>query len=119
MALDADAHLQAVARRFDVVCAGQFAHRRLDQVERFAGLERDLDLAALAPRQAGGVDLAGDQAHPPHVRERAGDDDAGEHEAEQHEQGAVVRMPEKRFVHQDGQRDVASHPGGGHADDEK
>ena len=99
--------------------AGQFAYRRLDQVECLARFERDLDLAALASRQAGGVDLAGDQAHAPHVGERAGDDDGGQHEAAQHEQRVVARMTEKQFVHHDGQHDVAGDPDRGQADDEK
>ncbi len=65
-------HLQAVARALHLFDAGQFADRRVQQVEGFAGFQRDLDQPALAIAERVGIGAAGDQAHPVQVRERAG-----------------------------------------------
>ena len=76
--------LQAVAGALDFFDARQLADRGIQQVERFAGFERDLDLSALAVAERVGIDVAGDQPHPLEVRERAGDDQQHRAHAGQH-----------------------------------
>jgi len=112
------ADLQAVAGALDLLHARQLADRRIQQVERLARLQRDLDLAALAVGQRARIDPAGDQAHPSQVRERAGDHEPDHHQAEQdHRLGAVADQRQRRPDHHRGEHE--QEPGRGEPGDEQ
>ena len=80
-------HLQAAARSLDVLHPRQFAHRRLDQVERGAGIERQFDPALLVVAQHRRIQSAGGQAHPAQVGDRADQGQRDRTPGQQPEQG--------------------------------
>ncbi|KAG1197876.1 hypothetical protein G6F35_012717 [Rhizopus arrhizus] len=90
------AHLQAACRAFHLFHPRQFAHGRLDHRERMAGIHRQFDLPALAPRQGGAIEAAGHQPDPPHMGHRTAQrgDHQEHHQQPEHPTGAVVHAAE-------------------------
>jgi hypothetical protein len=115
---DLGTHLQAVACALDFFRTRQFANGGVDQVEGFAGLQRNLDLPALAVGQRAGIDVSGDQTDAADMRHRAGDDEA-QRDQEQKEEKTVRRVAVEDAVPDHQQQDERERPGGGEAEDEE
>ena len=117
-AADLGAHLQAVARALDLGDARQFADRRVEQVERLAGLQRNLHLPALAVGERGLVDAPGDQPHPAQVRQRAGDHERHREHPRDHDR--PFQPADHRQVRpQSREQEHREQPGDGDAQDEE
>ena len=86
---DAGMDLEAVARAFDQLHAGQLADRGVHEVEGLARRERKLHLAAMAVAQRG---IVADESHAPHMRERVHGHvgERQQHADDQHGRGAVA-----------------------------